>query len=67
MNRFLFFQKFSGGTPGPPANLGGFPYPPDHPVSQLVGALTTPVPRPFDVPSTGLVTGTDDKYRQGCA
>ncbi|KAG8302725.1 hypothetical protein J6590_026929 [Homalodisca vitripennis] len=27
MNRCLFFQKFPGGTPGPPANLGGIPYP----------------------------------------
>ncbi|KAG8332522.1 hypothetical protein J6590_020027 [Homalodisca vitripennis] len=36
-----YFFNSRGEPPDPPPAKGGIPYPPDLPVSQLVGALTT--------------------------
>ncbi|KAG8284309.1 hypothetical protein J6590_105710, partial [Homalodisca vitripennis] len=47
----FIFKNIPGGNPRNPANLGGIPYP-HPPVSQLVGALTTPVPRFLSLTST---------------
>ncbi|KAG8255828.1 hypothetical protein J6590_083271 [Homalodisca vitripennis] len=52
---FIFFSTIPGGEPPDhPRQPGGYSIP--HPTTrvQLVGALTTPVHRPFDVSSTGL-------------